>query len=150
MKYLFILGFLSLPVLAEMPDYLKDGTITVTLKDGSSYKFSTNEYMVVKRGVKKEKVENKVDSSVVVTLPEESLVETSKELLVDRPYRLTVHWGLGYNGLEAETNKKVTIVSEKPSFVLGATFSKKLDKQYSLSGSIFTNRLFTLGVGKDF
>jgi hypothetical protein len=35
------------------PKMLQDGVITVKLKDGKTYTFSSNEYMVVKRGKKK-------------------------------------------------------------------------------------------------
>jgi len=41
----------------EIPKYLKDGIITVTLKDGTKHVFSTNEYKVVKRGSDKIVVE---------------------------------------------------------------------------------------------
>lgn len=36
----------------EVPSYLKDGTITVTLKNGKTYSFPANEYAVIKRGNK--------------------------------------------------------------------------------------------------
>ncbi len=55
MKMLTTLLALSLSLSAfaeEVPSYLKDGTITVTLKNGKQYTFSANEYKVVKRGDK--------------------------------------------------------------------------------------------------
>lgn len=55
MKYLLTIALFlsSLSVFAEdIPAYLKDGVITVTLKDGKQYTFSANEYKVVKRGSK--------------------------------------------------------------------------------------------------
>jgi hypothetical protein len=47
----------TLAVASEVPAYLKDGTITVTLKNGKQYTFSANDYMVVKRGAKSPKLE---------------------------------------------------------------------------------------------
>jgi len=52
MKYLIIaLTLLSLNAHAEdVPAFMKDAEITVKTRDGKEYKFSGNEYKVVKRG----------------------------------------------------------------------------------------------------
>ncbi len=52
MKKLLILMalFTSTVNAEEIPKYLKDGEITVKLKNGKTYTYSTNEYKVVKRG----------------------------------------------------------------------------------------------------
>ena len=52
MKKLLILMalFTSTVNAEEIPDYLKEGEITVKLKNGKTYTYSTNEYKVVKRG----------------------------------------------------------------------------------------------------
>lgn len=54
MKYLtLIILSLSFTTYAqEVPEFLKDGTITVTLKNGKTHTFSANEYAVVKRQAK--------------------------------------------------------------------------------------------------
>jgi hypothetical protein len=54
MKYLLIITMLfSVSTIAqEAPNYLKDATITVTLKNGKTYTYSANEYAIVKRGSK--------------------------------------------------------------------------------------------------
>lgn len=48
----FLICLLIGTAYANMPTYLKDGEITVKLKNGKEYKFSSNEYMVVKREFK--------------------------------------------------------------------------------------------------
>ncbi len=58
MKLIIAMLLMTLSAMAsEVPAYLKDGTITVTLKNGKQYTFSANEYMVVKRGAKSPKLE---------------------------------------------------------------------------------------------
>lgn len=51
MKLIALLtALLMMPALAqEVPGYMKDGVITVTLKNGKQYTFSANEYKVVSR-----------------------------------------------------------------------------------------------------
>ncbi len=50
-KLLILMTLFTLTVKAEeIPNYLKEGEITVKLKNGKTYTYSTNEYKVVKRG----------------------------------------------------------------------------------------------------
>lgn len=45
-----LIALVMMPAMAqEVPSYMKDGVITVTLKNGKQYSFSTNEYKVVSR-----------------------------------------------------------------------------------------------------
>lgn len=61
MKYLVLVMLFSVNCFAQkVPEYLKDGVITVTLKNGKTHTFSANEYAVVKREEKKLPVENTV------------------------------------------------------------------------------------------
>lgn len=60
------------------PEFLKDGTITIALKNGKTYTFSTNTHMVVKRGVKKLPQENGVIVTKIVK--EEKTADGGKRL----------------------------------------------------------------------
>ena len=136
-KYIVAILFSVFSVQAEeVPAYLKDSVITVTLKDGKTYKFNGNEYKVVKRGSKAKLVPEV--RPVVVQAP------------APKRNRITVHGGVGFDGLNTQlASNSVTIKQDKEP-VFGLSFSRNFYKDYSVSATALTNQTYLLGVGQDF
>lgn len=129
---------------ADMPEYMKDGTITVTLKDGKTYKFSTNEYKVVKRESAKEETAT-VKETKVAKGP------VSKQEKQADKYRLTLLAGYGYTGKLKETSSPSTVnVEQEQGLIGGLAGQVDVSKDVHLMGIIQTNQSFLLGIGKGF
>tara|TARA_R110000868_G_scaffold66014_4_gene196982 strand:- start:2258 stop:2689 length:432 start_codon:yes stop_codon:yes gene_type:complete len=136
---LVALAFSVLPAMAEdIPAFLKDSEITVTLKNGKTYKFSGNEYKVVKRG-SKAKLETQLPGhNVVVINP------------ARKRNRLTVHGGIGFDGLSTANSSNSVQVKQAKEPVFGLSLSRDFDYDFSLSATVLTNQTYLLGVGQDF
>jgi len=142
-RLVLTLGLLSglasaqdLPGTEVIPKFMKDGTITVQLKDGKKYIFSTNEYKVVRRGSKRAE-------------PVEQIVVAQQPDTTNRN-RVQLHGGVGYKGFDTSVNSSDIVVREKRVPVFGVSYFRLLDNDASIGASIFTNGVITLGVGKDF
>jgi hypothetical protein len=134
MRILTILGFLfSVSIMAqEVPGYLKDGVITVTLKDGKTYTYSTNEYMVVKRGAKKE-----IPSITFVYSIQESPVVVLQE---QKRKKHIVSGMLGFSRHDLDSSVSGTRVSTKNDH----DFDFGVQYQYEVSPDIYLNVLGTV------
>lgn len=141
-KLLILLAFSSLvnaqslPGQEVIPEYMKDGVITVTLKDGNVYTYSTNDHKVVTRGSSK-KVEPK-------------LVEVVKVNVESKKNRVTLHSGMGFKGFNTEVSGSLVKLREQRVIVFGASYSRMLDKQLSGTISAFSNGTVTFGLGVDY
>jgi hypothetical protein len=116
------------------PSYLKDGKIVVTLKNGKSYEFSTNEYKVVRRGTGK-----KSDKKAQPAQEEEPSQN-----------RVRLMGGVGPNGFKTSVSPGLAHVETSYGVVGGLGYDRKLGKKYSINGSAYTNGTFSLGLGLDF
>jgi hypothetical protein len=127
----------------EMPEYMKDGVITVTLKDGSSHKFSTNEYKVVKR----ESLKN-----VVVEHDEQGSrkVYQSPAMAVAGPNSVRAFGGAGPSGLSVTTGASSVTIEQSYGFVYGAGYQRQLDSRWSVEAIGLSNKTGLLGVGLSF
>ena len=128
----------------EMPEYMRDGVINVTLKNGRTYTFSLNEYKVVRRGSGAEVAPDAGDE-----VPAQRVVYLPAPQAEEHPNRLTLHGGGGYNGLDVVKLPGLVQVSQAQAFVWGATYARKLNDRFSVSGTWLSNSI-TLGVGYDF
>jgi len=126
----------------EMPKYMKDGIITVTLKDGKVYTFSTNEYMVVKRGAKKEAspvtiIEQKEEKTVIAVQPRKKHI-------------LSAMAGFSRHDLDSKVSGTGVYTENDHDFDFGIQY------QYEVSQDIYLNVLGTvnetglIGVGFGF
>lgn len=134
-KLLVLISLLTLPALAQMPEYLKDGEITVTLKDGSVHKFSSNDFKVVPR------VQAKPESIVVVAPEKKQRLKNNQ---------LIFHAGVGKDGLRVNSNSNSTHIEEKGKGVAGLTYCRGIEVELGLCASAFTNETFTLGISLEF
>lgn len=147
MKYYYYLIlaalFLGLAVNAEeVPEYMRDGVITVTLKSGKTYTYSLNEYKVVRRWQAAEETEEAVEHHHRKHV-EQHPAEHSRN-------RIAVHSGVGPDGLKAAAAGNDVTVSQRYRALIGVSYSRKLDDRFSLQGTYLSNDTLTLGLGYDF
>jgi hypothetical protein len=136
----------------EVPPYMRDAVITVTLKNGKVYKFSGNTHAVVTRASS-----NKKKPAEIVIVEKEKVVEkASKQTCEDAGYkepklnRVKVMLGAGPDGLETERHQSSVTVKSSVGAVGGLGYDRLIDKDISVGGQIMTNGTCTLGVGLDF
>jgi hypothetical protein len=148
MKNLFILLSLFIVNLAqaaeeiEVPKHMRDGKIVVTLKDGKSYEFSTNEYMVVRRKAKSKPVAVAPVSQVAV-----EKVKEPKPLNRNRVRLLGSYAPSGFN--YSITGDTLTVRSTNGG-VVGLGYDRLIGDRFSLGGAILTNGTYLLNAGVDF
>lgn len=145
----FIIGFILVTFLSfaafahhdEAPAYMKDGTITVTLKDGKSYTFSTNTHKVVLRGVHNDSEEESDDTQEESTVVREETKKISNTVIL--------HGGIGNTDLETRRYGSNADVIQQRGMVGGVTLCRSRDnKGACVSG--FSNNTITLGLKLDF
>jgi hypothetical protein len=127
----------------DAPEFLKGGTITVTLKDGTQYKFSSDEYAVVRRG------ENSAPS-----LP---LTEQKQQELPSRPAAQEAHKNILSVGLVRSNRgfsvsngaNEVNVESQK-SIGGSLQYQRRVTDEVYVGGSIDTNQGVGVNVGVGF
>lgn len=149
MKHLMIAIVLMFSMVAqaeEVPSYLKDGVITVTLKNGKTYTYSANEYKVVKRGAKKA-------APILAAAPSESQAPKSSEPVRESSHknRISVLVGHGLTGkMNISSGPSTVDVQQDRDVIGGVMLQRDLTKDYHLMGGALTNKTFLLGVGVGF
>ena len=128
----------------EAPKYMRDGNITVTLKDGKKAEFSLNEYMVVPRKPKKKAVPV---PTVVDSGAKEKKAEGTE---VAGPNAIKVYGGGGPKGLEVKKSASSVAVEQDYGAVFGLGYSRQLNKRWSLEAVGLSNKTGLLGVGLSF
>lgn len=139
--------FMSVNCLADNstpPEYLKDGVITVKLKNGKEYTFSANEYMVVKRGQKSSVAETKGAESKPAPVNQKSSEPLHKNIV-------SVEGVYGTNGIDVKRDGSTYEMTEKKGLGLGLQYQRKLNDD-GIYGNIRvdTNGNTGVGVGKGF
>jgi len=141
MKYLMIalVTMMSTSALAqEVPKYLKDGKITVTLKNGKTYEYSANEYMVVKR--KDKATPTKIVAAAPVVTDEGTKVVRSEPAEQKRhKHIVSVEAMNSQRGLRSSTSPNMVDVETKREFGLGLQYQNNFYKDLYLGGRIDTN-----------
>lgn len=132
--FVMILSFALIAKAEEIPDYMKDGEIVVTLKDGRKYTFSTNEWKVVRRGSKA-----KEQPARLAETP-----ETNRN-------RIRVLGGVGPSGgLNISSTPSSATISTDSGAVLGVGYDRLINDKLSVGGQIQTNDTVLINVGVDF
>lgn len=149
MKYLLTIALvlISLSVFAEdIPTYLKDGVITVTLKDGKQYSFSANEYKVVKRGSKAKveitntKVEQSKEKAPAQPTPPQ---EMSKNIVSFEVLKSS-------NGLTTSKNSNKVEVEETKKLGVGIQYQRNVYEDLFIGGRVDSNGGVGLSLGLGF
>ena len=141
MKKLFLcIMFVSLSATAEeIPEYMKDGTITVTLKDGKQYTYSTNEYKVVKRGTTKMSPSILADKKI----PKSSREKDNKNIISLGAVRSKY-------GVDVDNTPSVTVVEDRYKFGAGLMYQRNFHKELWLGGRVDTNGGTEVNLGLGF
>lgn len=142
-KLFFILILSSLGWAEQPPAYLRDGKITVTLKNGKQYEYSTNEWKVVRRRGDEVAPETEEEEEDEPTYVERSIRPAG-------PNRVRLMAGVGPVGLKDSQNGNKLHVETDFGMVGGVGLDRSLTDRISINGSAYTNGTFSLGVGLDF
>lgn len=142
MKYLLTIALVlsSLSVFAEdIPTYLKDGVITVTLKDGKQYTFSANEYKVVKRGskAKAEVAQEETKPAQEAQVQHRVVIITEK----DQRHKHIVSGELvrSKNGLDTTTQANEVDIKTKKEIGVGIQYQYNIYRDLYLGGRFDSN-----------
>jgi hypothetical protein len=142
MKLFLMLLFLPVMALAEeMPSYLKDGVITVTLKDGKQYTFQANDWKVVPRVSEPEQVIHLGGAAEPAMEP---------QVLEQHKNRVRLLGGYGPNGLNTSRGANAATVSTSHGAVGGVGYDRLLNERWSVGGQMLNNDTYLLDVGFDF
>lgn len=145
MKYLLTIALVlsSLSVFAEdIPTYLKDGVITVTLKDGKQYTFSTNEYKVVKRDSETKKLIEKLQA---VAEPKQDQEQVQHRIIIiteeAKKHKHIVSGELvrSKNGLEVTNGANEVDVKTKKEIGVGIQYQYNIYRDLYLGGRFDSN-----------
>lgn len=142
-----MLSFTS--VYAEMPKYLEGATVTVTLKNGKTYEYKSEDMAVVKRanlGVHKNEAKQtrKALATVAKKIKNKKLVKNKK----NRIYGLI---GYGNTGsLDVSTNGSTYETKHSRGAVGGIGYQRKVSEDLNLGVQVQTNGTTSLSVGTDF
>lgn len=150
-----ILALVFSPIVsAEMPEYLKGGTVTVTLKDGTQYTFSSDEYMVARRDQANDRVvaayAQGARTGAVAGAAAVKEVMEAEAAKANKKWRASVMGGVGSDGLDTKMTSNSVEVTERQQFVYGFGLSYKVHGDVSVGGQLLSNKTYTLGVGLDF
>jgi hypothetical protein len=129
----------------EVPKLFKDSKITVTLKNGETYNFDGNKYMVVKRKAK-------VNISAILTednKKDKPLIFKEKQKESNKN-RVRVMAGVGPNGFSVNRKKDTVKVRTEQEELIGIGFDRLLDDKMSINGQAISNGTLMLGLGLDF
>ena len=146
---ILILSFSFNTYAEDVPKFLKDAEITVKLKNGKEYKFSSNEYAVVSRKSSlKDKLEEKeVNEQHLVHILHVLHAEVVKR--EPKKNRARLIGGYGPTGLKTERQGSSFKVTNSSGAVGGVGYDRMLDDKWSVNSQAVTNGTYMLGVGYD-
>lgn len=138
--------FMAIDVANAMPKYLEGATVTVTLKNGKKYEYSSEEMAVVKRKNINANVEKvKVAKKIMKALKDKKIVPNKKN-------RVYVLGGYGNTGdLDSSTNGSRYKVEHEKGAVGGIGYQRKVgDGDVNVGVQVQTNGTTSLSLGTDF
>lgn len=163
MKYLIMIIILMNTTIAqEVPSYLKDGKISVTLTDGKVYNFSANEYMVVKRNSETKRLIEKLQAVEVTdsAQKEEKLTPLSlflarkiEQLEKNKPRQshiVSIELVESQYGLNRSSYNNRTFVNSKTRLGGGVMYQNNIYKDLYLGGRLDSNGAKGLNIGLGF
>lgn len=147
MKNLIILMFLlfAMGVRAEMPKYLEGATVTVTLKNGKTYEYKSEEMAVVKR----ENIDINAAANQELATVKQQIKD--KKLVKNKKNRVYVLGGYGNTGsLDVSTNGSTYQTKHSKGAVGGIGYQRKLNEKVNVGVQVQTNGTTSLSIGTDF
>ena len=145
--FVFFLGSIVFAA-GDAPAYLKGGTITVTLKDGKSYKFSADEYAVVKRGAESvpliilmpDPAQSHKKSVPVATSSSSSKTKNIISIGLVRSNR----------GFSVDHGSNVVSVTQKKEFAGSIMYQRNIQDELYLGGRVDANSGAEVNLGLGF
>lgn len=154
MKKLIILMLVCMSAQAEeVPSYLKDGIIQVTLKNGKQYSFSTNEYKVVKRNSESQCMERLEEISALWhKFYAEHQFQPSVQIVTAPKFtnRVRLLGGVGPTGVGATLSGNSVNINATLGAIGGVGYDRLLNSRFSVGGQALTNQTYLLNIGFDF
>jgi hypothetical protein len=140
MKYLILaLLFMATAVAEEAPNFLKDGEIIVKLKDGKEYKFSANEYKVVKRS------DRVLNMALVRSDSKDSPAPHVKSIAMK--HIISGELVSSDNGLTVNSDNNATYIQTRRNLGLGIQYQYNFIDNLYIGGRIDTNGGAGLSIG---
>jgi hypothetical protein len=143
MKFLIVIALtlMTTAIAQEAPDFLKDGQITVKLKNGKEYIFSSNEYMVVKRGSK--------INSLAMTTEQQDIEQRQRDEQKSKGFKHIISGELvtSESGLNVDSNNNATIVESRRRIGVGLQYQHNVKDNLYIGGRVDTNGGAGLNVG---
>jgi hypothetical protein len=143
MKFLIVIALtlITTAIAQEAPDFLKDGQITVKLKNGKEYIFSSNEYMVVKRGSK--------INSLAMTTEQQDIEQRQRDEQKSKGFKHIISGELvtSESGLNVDSNNNTTIVESRRRIGVGLQYQHNVKDNLYIGGRVDTNGGAGLNVG---
>lgn len=140
LKFILLTLLPTVAMAFPVPKELEGAVITVTTRDSKIYKFSANEYKVVRRTIKKP----------LALKPELPVTEVIRTEVVEQRHAsiLSVYAVQGQHGLDFKTNGNTTEVSTVNRVGLGAMYQQRLGDIYmGFGGDSNRNLKVMFGVG---
>ena len=152
LKYLVVFVFISSSLFADekkIPSYLKDATITVTLRDGTIYSYSANDYAVIKRdGVVVPPPAQIIERKQVVYEEKEVVKWLPREKHLNR-IRMLV--GRSMNEVSvSQTSSNLISIKQSYSPFVGVGYERMVSDRWSLGLQWSTDKSQALTMGYDF
>ena len=129
----------------EVPKYLKGGTITVTLKSGKKYSFSSDEYFVSKRGQPKQEVKIPVLAKESKLAPKSDFSAPAKKKHIISGELLRSNGDLDYS-----SNASSVSVKNKKEIGVGIMYQYNFHKDLYLGGRVDSNGGTAINLGTGF
>jgi hypothetical protein len=128
-----------------MPEYLKGATVTVTLKNGKTYEYKSEEMAVVKRSsMGKTLFLEQSMATITRKLKRKEIVENKK----NRIYGLIGSGPTG--GMNVNTDGSRYSVTHDKGTVTGIGFQRKVTEEVNVGIQVQSNDVTSLSVGFDF
>lgn len=149
---LFVTLILALPTYAvgPAPKELQGGVITVKLKDGKTYTFSSDEYAVVKRGTEV-KAAPKVDLTEIAATNLELGKKIGEQKAKDEQPKNIVSVGVvrSKNGFDTEMTNSTVDVKSRKDFGLSGQYQRRFNEKgyLGIRGDTNGGAEINLGVG---
>jgi hypothetical protein len=136
----------SVSAIAEQtPKYLEGATVTVTLKNGKTYEYKSEEYAVVPR-------QNlNINAAKVAGFDTLHKKVVNKELVKNKKNRVFGLVGKGpTGGLDVSTNGKRYETEHEEGAVMGVGYQRKVNDDFNLGLVIQNNKTTSFSLGLDF
>ena len=128
--------------------YLEGATVTVTLKNGKTYTYKSEEYAVVKRA----NMSKNIYAAAEVKQARKIIKKVEKgELVKQKKNRVYILGGYGSTGkLETSTNGSRYETKHEKGAVGGVGYQRKVNEKLNLGIQVQTNGTTSLSIGTDF